>query len=768
VTQLKNRGLGYVGGNQAFCWLVNLWSYEMSSRFSHSALWVSFLSLLVASGISNEARAWQFRDLDDVAPSTESLDRDVDSLLELIPTNQPFVAPTAAKPKDQVEIKEPVKTAQKPKSPEPPKVAPVVDKPKLTEIAVPKPEPIPMPELQKDEKPVTTPEVPTPDEESADAELLDEEAADEEQVVEGNPLDCFSKDDPQTTAHYASIETAKFNEIQPGISTHENLVEAWGESTEIIEHEDGSSTLVYEIPSFKQVDVSVDKTGIVSGIIIHLAKPITIEHVSKELGIGALQAVPIPDQYGEILGQAYPERGLLFSFTENIKAIRVSTILLEPVSAEMFRLRAQYDFKNNYTRSLSDLEQAIKIDPKDAEAYWMRSQYLDVMGKSRAAMASVQKAIRLQPTNPVYRLTRARLYAKTNRLLTGMEEVKEIIRELDLPPEINGQAHNLLGDMYAMGRRADHQLALKHHLKAIDHSVKAVSDRRFAVRRAAKHVLVNAHVSVARDIAMGNFQRQIQVVPKWLLRATEMADEFISDDQGDELLQMQIFRDTLASYAELKTGNFDAAIAVEEAMRTGREMIAEASDDAYKTQVERMLAESLFHAARINRARGQYDLAMKFANNALGLLDGSKDDWEHVAHDRYLEAQLYFVVGSIHAVRDSDHGEAVAWYAKARRLITSSTGHASPLYSNRAHGEMYVSMGLSYWEAQEQDDAMRLTVKGAEIMKEAVEDGTLLLKAMAVPYGNLATMHGTLGNSSKSQEFASLVAKIDKVDTKTR
>ncbi len=725
----------------------------MSSRFSHSAVWVSFLSLLVASCMSIEAHAWQFRDLDADAPSSETDNSDVDSLLDLVPTNETFVAPV--KEKAKVEIKVPAKPA----SPEPPKVAPVVEKPKLSEIVVPKPEPIPMPELQADEEPAAIPE-----------ELIADEVepVEEEPAVEGNPLDWFSKNNPGHDQHYAAIEAAKFNGIQPGFSTLEEMVENWGETTQSIEHDDGSSTLVYEIPSFKQVDVSVDKAGIISGIIIHLAKPLSVEHVSKELGIGGLQAVPIPDQYGEVLGQAYPERGLLFSFTENIKAIRVSTILLEPVSAEMFRLRAQYDFANNYTRSLLDLTQAIKINPKDAEAHWMRAQYLDVMGKSRDAMASVQKAIRLQPTNPVYRLTRARLYAKTNRLLTGMEEVKEIIRELDLPPEINGQAHNLLGDMYAMGRRADHQLALKHHLKAIDHSVKAVSDRRFAVRRAAKHVLVNAHVSVARDIAMGNFQRQIQVVPKWLLRATEMADEFISDDQGDELLQMQIFRDTLASYAELKTGNFDAAIAVEEALRTGRQMIADASDDAYKTQVERMLAESLFHASRINRARGQYDLAMKFANNALGLLEGSKGDWEPVAHDRYLESQLYFVVGSIHAVRDSDHEEAVAWYAKARRRLTSSSSHASPLYSNRAHGEMYVSMGLSYWETQEKDDAIRLTMQGAEVMKEAVEDGTLLLKAMAVPYGNLATMHGTLGNSSKSQEFAKLVAKIDNVGSKTR
>lgn len=723
----------------------------MSWRFIHdSALSFVLLSLLLAT---TQDALGQFKDLDQPVSSETSE-------LDLTPSQQTFTAPVKAdKPQAPAKIEQP-------------KPAPVVktEQPKANPTD-PTPEPVPMPELQakgEDQKKTVAAE---PTAGNLETEQITDETADEADlapIVDSNPMDSFSKHKQKSADPKAIIETASFNGIQPGISDKRELIQSWGETETKVENEDGSTTFVYAMPSFKQVDATVNEDDLVVGIIVHLEKPVTVKKVSKELGIGDLIAVPIPDEYGEILGQAFPERGLMMSFTENIKALRVSTILIEPVSAEMFRLRAQYDFGHHYERSLADLEQAILLDPSDADAFWLRSQYLDLMGKSREAIKSVQKAIRISPTNPLYRITRARLYAKTNRIRTGMQEVKEIIRELELPDEISGRAHNLLGDMYAMGRKADHQLALKHHLKAIDYSVKSVSDQRFAVRRAAKHVLVNAHVSVARDIAMGNFQRQSQVVPKWLLRATEMADEFISDDQGDELLQMQIFRDTLASYAELKSGEFDAGIAIEEALRTGRQMIADANDDYYKIQVERMLAESLYHAAKIHRAQGRYDSSLKFANNALGLLDGSKEQWEAVAHDHYLEAQLSFLVGSIYALRDNNHFDAVEWYAKARRQMSKNSGHTSPLYSDRNHGEMYVSMGLSYWEADEQDEAMRITLQGATIMKDAVEDGTLQLEAMSVPYGNLATMHGQIGNGSKSQEFAKLVAKIEEIGSKTR
>ena len=117
---------------------------------------------------------------------------------------------------------------------------------------------------------------------------------------------------------------------------------------------------------------TIDANDIVSGIIIHLKKPMEIGKAAKDLGVTELRPVPIPDENGEILGQAYPERGLLFSLTENLKSLRISTILIEPVSAEMFRLRALYDFNHQYKLSLADLELAVQHDPRDAEPPYPR------------------------------------------------------------------------------------------------------------------------------------------------------------------------------------------------------------------------------------------------------------------------------------------------------------------------------------------------------------------------------------------------------------
>ena len=118
-------------------------------------------------------------------------------------------------------------------------------------------------------------------------------------------------------------------------------------------------------------------------------------------------------------------------------------------------------------------------------------------------------------------------------------------------------------------------------------------------------------------------------------------------------------------------------------------------------------------------------------------------------------------------MKDGNHEEAVDWYKKARGRFVGSN-FASPLYSDRNHGEMYVSMGLSFWSNGDKSKGIRLTQTGAELMKDAVEAGSLRLEAMSVPYGNLATMHSKLGNNEKSQQYAKLVAKVDELTTKTR
>lgn len=704
---------------------------------------VSLLTMICTGYLCSNVFAWQFQDLD---ATSEAADEAASQVIDLLPTDEEFIAPVVDSPRTNAAF---VALAARKESNVDNSVAAKKDEKKdKTKSKPAKPEPIPMPELQADDK----------------TESVAKDAMDPKATLR-DPLTVI-RSGLVAREPASEVYAASFKDVQAGTTSASDLVDLWGKPLRTTLHDDGSKTLIYHVPSFKQIDVAITNE-IVSGLLVHLAKPLPSNTVAKELGIEQFAGVPVPDEYGEVLGEAYPERGILFSFEEETNLARVSAILLEPISSEMFRLRAQYDFEHNYKRSLADLAQAIEIDPTDAESHWLRAKFLDAVGKPREALKTAQKAIRLKPTNALYRITRSRLYAKNNQLESAIEEVRAVIDEIDMPNEVAGHAHNLLADLLAIGPQADHQEALKHHLKAVEYAGKSANDRRFAVRRMAKRVLVTSHLSIARDIALGNFQRQAEVVPKWLLRATEVADEFVSDDQGDELLQMQVFRDTLASYSELQQGTFDTAMATDDALDLGRKLIAEAKDEYYQVTVQRILAETLLHAAKIYRTRGKHDSALQFATSALALLDASSSSWENSSHDDYLEAELYFTIGSVHAIRDQDHAEAVEWYAKARAGFVGSN-FATSLYSSRRHGEMYVSMGLSFWEHGDQEEAIKITQMGAELMKKAVESGSMQLQGMSVPYGNLAAMHAVMGDSNRSEDYAKLVAKVDDVSRTKR
>jgi len=397
-------------------------------------------------------------------------------------------------------------------------------------------------------------------------------------------------------------------------------------------------------------------------------------------------------------------------------------------------------------------------------AHWLKAELLDSVGRTDDAYDAIMRAVKLEPTDPMFRLTRARLDVKQGRLDEGQNETQAIIDQMSLSDEVAARAHLQLGDLLGIAVKPDFQEALQHHLRAIEYATKVIEDRRFAVRRMAKRVMVDAHLSVSRDIAFGTFQRQQEVVPKWLLRATELADELISQDRGDDLLRMHIFRTTLADFAELN-GEFDAALASEEALKDGKRLIAAANDPLYQQQVERLLAETLFHASKIERTRARYDSAMRFANSALALFENNVEGWQQSEHDRYFHGQLFFLVGSLYAVQSENHVEAVTWFDKALPLLASSA--ASPLYLLRDQGETQVSMGVSYWEVGQHEKALQLTEKGALQMKRAVEQGSLQTAALAVPYGNLAAMHEKLGNADKAKKFEEIATKLEEVSSRT-
>jgi tetratricopeptide (TPR) repeat protein len=553
-----------------------------------------------------------------------------------------------------------------------------------------------------------------------------------------------------------------FNQVEPGITTVAHLKELWGEPSKSRE-EASCQVLIYAVPGFRQIDVRTDEAGQkVQSLLVHLRASVSLKELEPRLRLDGVTPVDIPDEKGRVLGRGYPERGVLLTCADCEATKEVTHISLESIRGDLFRLRAEYDVHNHYTLSLADLDEAICRNPEDAHAHWLRSELLSLIGRFQAAVESAEQALRIDDDNPLYRLTRARLIAEQGQPDEAITETQAVADAVDTPEIVRARAAYQLGNLVAMGLEPNFQEALTHHMKAIDEAARHMSSPRADVRRMAKDILVDAHLAVAQDIALGDFQRQQEVVPKWLIKATELAEDFIMNDQGDETLRMQIYRSTLAVYSILD-GSFDSSVATEEALLEGRRLIAESDDTLYQHRVERELSETLFYAARVEHQRGQTEQALLHANNAVALLEGQTEDRQPSTFDQIMTGQLYFLVGSLYALHHEDHEEAVAWFDKAQPLFDQEG--LEQLVNCDSFGDLFVSMGVSYWETGDKDSAVHLTELGAELMQNAVQTGSLDLIAMSVPYGNLAAMYTDLGDQQQAKHYAAMLAKVENVDS---
>ena len=136
------------------------------------------------------------------------------------------------------------------------------------EVPSPQLEPVPMPELHEDTPVLNGPGV-----------------ARQDQPTDVDPMAAFDGAETSLTPPNPrrDIRAAKFNNIQPGTTTVSELKRLWGEPVETIENET-SQTLIYHVPSFRQVDVTVEGDEVLS-VLVHLAGSLKASHVARELNL---------------------------------------------------------------------------------------------------------------------------------------------------------------------------------------------------------------------------------------------------------------------------------------------------------------------------------------------------------------------------------------------------------------------------------------------------------------------------------------------------
>jgi len=598
------------------------------------------------------------------------------------------------------------------------------------------------------------------DESETTGDVITSAVGEEEAETEVEPLKPIPQK-PEVVASptkQASIEPASFKGVIPGATKLDDVEKAWGAPRKITKL-DGMPVRLYSVAPFNKIEVRFYNDTVMS-IVIRFDKSFPASIVQRELELTDIRPVVVTDERGEVLGQVYPERGVLFAFDMGqVEPIggdyKVSQIILEPITAEPFVLRAETLLDTYVDLAHQDLDEALKREPNNGRAHWLLARVLVSKGIMDKAEQSVSTAVRLEPASGRFHLTHARILGQTGRVEEAVAQAKRAVELSKSNPQIRAAAYCLLGDLTTSGAKPDYGLAIDYHQKAIGAAATLVQDENPAVRLAVKQTLVDAHLGAAYDVAWGKWKDKDAAVNRWLGLAKKLADDIDANESGAGDQRFRVTTRALGACVGLR-GLISPAQWADDAIELGDELIESLDDPVRVSQLRWDLGMALYDALQTHQMRDEHELALQYGTKAAEYFEAASPA-QQTAATEYLLGRLYFRLGAIYAIRDQNHTAAITWYQKAAPLLTKKPGRGADL---GRHGETLVSMGVSYWKVGRKNSAITLTELGVELMEQAVQQGRLSRKSLATPYQNLVSMHRQAGKDESAEKYQRLVEAV--------
>ena len=587
---------------------------------------------------------------------------------------------------------------------------------------------------------------------------------------------------------------AGFNGIQPGVSFREEVLSKWGEPDF---RQTDASKLRYQFDSRFDVEVTCDGV-LVETVRITLAEATPARSLLKRLQLDEQRAAVLnSDRSGQTgpVAWVFPEHGIELHFqgTEEERlagnegavgqepgqmasrgiptrgnGLMVREILIRPIRAEAFVLRAENDPYGAITQSIEDLQQAIHLEPKLAQAHILLSELFLRTGQAERAEKMAARAMQCDSDEDSCRLQWARCLMRLSRYDEAVKQTRQVLEGTTATPVVRAQALYQMGQLVSLGSKSVSQRAVALYQKAIDLADQHATSKERPVRQLASRVLLDAHLAIAIDIARGQWQKKDEYVLKWLARGSALAEEVVDNGKYGLRARLQVALAAITAMSRLdQPVNPKFWIReMEETVFRLREIL---DDKLALEQLDWEMGIAFFQAAEIEHRRGQPDGALYYGHQAEKKLTRIAVNRNELPYTNHLLGRLYFRLGAIYAVHQENHVKACLWYDRAAVLLLEQAP-VSCLVLPDEHGDALVSMGVSYWQTDDRERALELTQAGAKLVEEAVVCGILSKDARTVPYGNLAAMYRVLGQKESAERYSKLAdaSKPSESSTKRR
>jgi len=558
-----------------------------------------------------------------------------------------------------------------------------------------------------------------------------------------------------------SIDPASFRGALPGKTSRAELDATWGPREPVVE-DDAEGVATWKIAPFDRVAVSFSGDTVAT-IRIKLAEPMPIADLARQLEIADLRTVGIRDQQDAVIGEVYPERGVILSLEPGTR--QATAILIEPLDPDAFVLRAEEELDSCSAYALADLQHAVQIDPDHVRAHRMLLAMASSQGRWSEALGHAESLARLDPESPLVRLRHASVLLALDRPAEARTIIERVQAGAEQPPLVAAQAARLLGRVALAGKAPDHRAAVEHFTAAIKAAAPLLSKPNSRLEAPVREILLDAHLGTALAIAEGTWQQKSRVIPKWILRSETLVKDFSGDPTKRQVLELQLCRGALAVAAG-STESIEPLPWVKRMLEL-RDRIGETVADPWRRrQIDWDVGQGLTDAITAAQIRGDASDMLDNATLTAAYLERGSEQRELTDREQKELGELMFRIGILHSLQRGDHATAVTWFDRAIPLWVDNDRFAREGELGRL-GESYVSMAISYWQVERREDALELSRQGVDLMVTAVDERQLEERALAVAYGNLATMYAEQGDEEQSRNYAEMASRAEASGTTT-